>query len=129
MLNRNKIIEITKKYYPSCQAIYLFGSYASGNNKKISDIDIAILLDPIVAKKIDSFLLTDFHQDLENYFNKNVDLVNIRNANSTLQMQIIFNSEIIYNNNNLEKENFEMTAISLYQKLNEERKETLKQYA
>jgi hypothetical protein len=44
-------------------------------------------------------------------------------------MQIIFNSEIIYNNNNLEKENFEMIAISLYQKLNEERKETLKQYA
>jgi predicted nucleotidyltransferase len=131
MINKSKIIEIILKYYSNCQAIYLFGSHANNSDNQQSDIDIALLLHHKEAKNIKNFLLTEIHQELENYFNKDVDLINLRQTNSTLQMQIIFNGEIIYNPDHLAKDNFEMIAISLYQKLNEERKEILKnnQYA
>lgn len=128
MIDKNKIIEIILKYYPACQAIYLFGSYATNSQRQKSDIDIALLLTPKESKMIKSFLLMEIHQDLENFFNKNVDLVNLRQSDSSLQMQIIFNSQIIYSQNILAKDNFEMVAISLYQKLNQERRAILKQY-
>ncbi len=52
-MDQNKIINIVKKYAElvkqnySVNQIYLFGSYAKGNAREESDIDVAIILDKI----------------------------------------------------------------------------------
>lgn len=52
-MDQEKIINIVKKYAElvkqnySVNQIYLFGSYAKGNAREESDIDVAIILDKI----------------------------------------------------------------------------------
>jgi predicted nucleotidyltransferase len=125
-LDLNKIAEIILKYHPNCQAIYLFGSYASGLQKENSDIDLAILLAPNEAKKIANFVMSDLQNELEKTLNKDVDLLNLRNVSTVFQFQIISKGKLIFCSNNFAKDEFEMLTISFYQKLNEERKEIIK---
>jgi len=63
--------EFLEKYQVS--KIALFGSFARDENKKDSDVDIAI-----ETKLSDYFLLYDLKEQLENSFNTKVDLVRIR---------------------------------------------------
>jgi len=63
--------EFLEKYQVS--KIALFGSFARDEDKKDSDIDIAI-----ETKLSDYFLLYDLKEELENSFHKKVDLVRIR---------------------------------------------------
>ena len=78
-MNREEIInylvshkdEFAKKYQISNLA--LFGSYARGDNRVDSDVDIAIKTD-----LSDYFLLFDFKEELEKKFRTKVDIVRIR---------------------------------------------------
>jgi uncharacterized protein len=49
-MKKDKIISFVLIHYPAIQGIYLFGSYASGNQLPDSDIDIALLLPHEQAK-------------------------------------------------------------------------------
>jgi len=78
-MNKNEILNYLKEhkteFYNKYQVskIALFGSFARGENKKGSDIDIAI-----ETKLSDYFLLYDLKEELETIFNTKVDLVRIR---------------------------------------------------
>lgn len=124
-LNQDKIIEIILKHYPNCQAIYIFGSFALVQENKSSDVDIAILLPHLEAKKIKSFLMSDLSYELSNALNKDVDLINLRNTTTVLQNQITDKGICIFCADEYAKNEFEMLALSFYQKLNESRKEIL----
>ncbi len=63
--------EFAKKYQIS--KIALFGSYARGENRENSDIDVAI-----ETKLSDYFLLYDFKEELEKFFGSKVDVVRLR---------------------------------------------------
>jgi len=63
--------EFAKKYQISKMA--LFGSCARGENDEHSDIDVAI-----ETKLSDYFLLYDFKEELEKFFQSKVDVVRIR---------------------------------------------------
>jgi len=72
-----------KKY--GISKIALFGSYARGENRPNSDIDIAI-----ETKLSDYFLLYDFKEELENFFHTKVDVVRLRERmNESLRKRII----------------------------------------
>jgi predicted nucleotidyltransferase len=65
--------------------IALFGSYARGENRPDSDIDIAI-----ETKLSDYFLLYDFKEELENFFHSKVDVVRLRERmNESLKKRIM----------------------------------------
>ena len=65
--------------------ITLFGSYARGENREDSDIDIAIET-PIS----DYFLLYDFKEELEKAFHHKVDIVRLREKmNQKLKKRIL----------------------------------------
>ena len=65
--------------------IALFGSYARGENRPDSDIDIAI-----ETKLSDYFLLYDFKEELENFFHSKVDVVRLRERmNESLRKRIM----------------------------------------
>jgi hypothetical protein len=72
-----------KKYQIS--NIALFGSYARGENRQDSDVDIAI-----ETPLSDYFKLYDFKEELEKYFNCKVDVVRLRDRmNESLRKRII----------------------------------------
>ncbi len=115
---KNKIIEIVRKCYPSVTAVYLFGSYASGESVESSDIDIAVLLPPEDLKvSFNNNMLFELETALQN----DVDLVFLRSSNTVLQKEVIVVDNMIFCADQNAVDEFEMLVISRYQKLNEER--------
>ncbi len=118
------IINTVLKHYPDIQAIYLFGSYGTGQEWPESDVDVALLLPPEGAKRAKDMMLSPCRFDLENAIHKEVDLLNARRVSTVFQKEIIGGS-LVYCADPYAVDEFEMLVISYYQKLNEERREIL----
>lgn len=127
-LNYAEISAIILKHHSETQAIYLFGSFAAGRENKNSDVDIAVLLRHAEAKKLQTFAMTEVLHELSMKLNKDVDLINLRMVSTVFQIQIIDKGNLIFCADENAKDEFEMITISLYQKLNEERKEILEDF-
>jgi len=119
------IIQTLREDYPSLQAIYLFGSWGTADAWPDSDVDIALLLPPDEAKTLDVRRLVDSQIRLESVLRKPVDLLNARQASTVFQKEIVMADRRIYTANAYAADEFEMLALSFYQKLNEERAEVL----
>ena len=118
----NTIIEAILNAHPRCEAIYLFCSHGTDYETPDSDIDIAVLLSVLESKKIPGPHLHDKCKcAIEDMTGKDIHLINLRQANTVFQNEIIFTGRVIYLKDLLVLENFEAIVMSLYQKLNEER--------
>jgi predicted nucleotidyltransferase len=124
-LDSKKITEIILKYHPQCQAIYVFGSFATGEENKNSDVDIAILLPFPETKKFPHFVMSKVLSELSQTLNRDVDLLNARAVSTVFQIQIINKGNLIFCADKYAKDEFEMLAISFYQELNYQRREIL----
>jgi predicted nucleotidyltransferase len=124
---KTKLIEVLpfllKSKLDGIKAIYLFGSHASGLVTEESDIDIAILM----GKKIAPVQRWQIESELANELSSDVDLVDLLNASTVMQNQIIQQGICIYDDDNSACF-FEIQVMSMYQHLNEERADILKQY-
>jgi predicted nucleotidyltransferase len=79
-----ELVEIKKRYQNNIVKIGIFGSYARGESTVESDIDIVI-----EQKKPDLFLLGRIKIELEEKFNKPVDVIRLReNINPFLKKRI-----------------------------------------
>ncbi len=78
-----KIVKILKKH--GIMKAGIFGSYARGENKKGSDIDILIE----VPKKIDLYDFVGIKLELEDALGKKVDLVNYKLIRPELEESIL----------------------------------------
>lgn len=114
---------LLKSKLDGIKAIYLFGSYASGLATKKSDIDIAILMD----KKIAPVQRWQIESELADELSRDVDLVDLLNASTVMQNQIIQQGICIYDDEN-KACFFEIQVMSMYQHLNAERADILKQH-
>lgn len=119
------IIATVLATYPDTQAVYLFGSYGSENEWPESDVDIALLLPPEEAKRAGQLTMSDLRFALESLLQKDVDLVNLRQASTVFQKEIVFSERRIFCAAQYATDEFEMLVLSFYQKLNEERAEVL----
>jgi predicted nucleotidyltransferase len=115
------IINTLLAHYPETQAIYLFGSYQTADERPDSDVDIAILLPPQQAKAAGSLALSAPRSELEDYLERDVDLINLRQAPTVLQKEVVADERRIYLADAYAAAEFEMLTLSYYQKLNEER--------
>lgn len=120
-----KITQIILNHYPDTEAIYLFGTFDTPNQREESDMDIAILLTPAEAKQVGSLVLSKLYTELRKTFNREVDLINLRLAPTVLQKEIIADNRRIYVADEYAVAEFEMLTISYYQRLNEERAEII----
>ncbi|MEL7597459.1 MAG: nucleotidyltransferase domain-containing protein, partial [Clostridiaceae bacterium] len=76
--------------------IYIFGSYAKGNNNANSDLDIAVLLN----NDYDPMDKLSLIGDLTSIFKRNdIDLVILNSANSVLKHQVIKYGKLIFMEN------------------------------
>ncbi|OSX90641.1 nucleotidyltransferase domain-containing protein [Bacillus cereus] len=98
--------------------IIVFGSTAEGRERDDSDIDIAYLSD-IKLGNYKRFLLA---QELADIVHRDVDLVDLSEASTVFQAQIIHTGKTIFCSDEERKTIFEMKTLKMYSKLNEERK-------
>ncbi|MDZ7703216.1 MAG: nucleotidyltransferase domain-containing protein [Trueperaceae bacterium] len=120
------IVQKVLEHLPRTQAVYLFGTYGTDHEWPHSDIDIAVLLPPRIAKTIDSRDLIAAQNVLELTLGKPVDLINLRRIDTVLQFEIVTTDRRIYTADAYAADEFEMLTLSFYQKLNEERAELLR---
>ncbi len=121
MRHRSLIIEQILADFPRTQAIYLFGSAATGETRPGSDIDIAVLLPPDQAMQAGSLGGSPLQLDLEDELSRDVDLINLRQSSTVMQKEVIGSGERLYCSDENSADEFEMHVLSLYQKLNDER--------
>lgn len=107
--------------FPSVQAIYRFGSAGTQHERRDSDLDLALLLPPGLARETGSLLLGDLHLALESEWGRNVDLLNLRRVSTVLQKEVVMNGALLFTGDADAVAEFEMHVLSFYQKLNQER--------
>lgn len=121
-----QIIVETLKDAVSPSVIYLFGSAATGYIRRDSDIDIAFLSDERSLDHYERFMLA---QQLAERLQRDVDLIDLKEASTVFQAQIISSGKVIYCADEQKKAEYEWLVLKMYAKLNEERAEILRNIA
>lgn len=112
MIKSTLIKKIALKY--DLQLIYLFGSKATGRDTKVSDIDIAVLLNNREAYNLKNLIL-DLIFDFSRVFcSDKIDLVILNKASLAVQYNVISDGKILYELNPEIRYNYEVNLISLY---------------
>jgi predicted nucleotidyltransferase len=118
---RAEIVRIILEHYPAVQAVYLFGTFGTADERPDSDVDVALLLPPQQAKQAGLLALSDLYVELQILLEREVDLINLRRVPTVLQKEVIAAERRIYLADAHAAAEFEMLTLSYYQKLNEER--------
>ena len=117
-----QIITTLQSIWPDqLQGIMLFGSRAQGNSRQNSDYDIAVLLDG----KADKVLLWNSAQTLAAQLLQDVDLIDLRDATTVLQKEIIVSGQWLIKVDTFACDLFEVHTISMYQQLQYDRQDIL----
>ena len=115
--DKNIIVEYLKdKLKP--RFIYLFGSFAKGEGRQDSDIDLAIYMD----KEISAYDLFIISNKLSFEVKRDVQIVDLRDIDTVFAAQIVGNRKELYCEDEALKANYNIRAFKDYAKLNEERK-------
>ncbi|KIQ93231.1 MULTISPECIES: type VII toxin-antitoxin system MntA family adenylyltransferase antitoxin [Anoxybacillus] len=119
------IVEMLKDAV-SPYVIYLFGSAATGHVRPDSDIDIAFLSDKRSLDHYERFMLA---QQSAERLQRDVDLIDLKQASTVFQAQIVSSGKVIYCADEQKKAEYEWRILKMYAKLNEERAEILRNIA
>ena len=122
MISQNK--EKIKQYFQEKSeivAVYLFGSYASGKERRFSDLDIGLLmnrahLDSVEEKKY------KFMIDLSRLLRKDIHLVILNSVGEELARQIFLKGKCIVVNNPKELVRYKMMMFAKIADFNYHRK-------
>jgi uncharacterized protein len=110
---------LVKKINP--YVIYLFGSEAQQQARQDSDIDLAFLSERTLSH-YERFMIAG---ELASILNCDVDLVDLKEATTVFQAQVVGKGKVLYCADDDKKAQFEMKVFKEYAKLNEERAEIL----
>ena len=105
-----KAIAILKKDLPGLLALYIFGSYTSGEFGPLSDIDLAFRANTEISP-LNRF---ELQENIARAFNRNVDLVDMNKAGLMTVAQVIYKGNRVFEKNELEAEEYEMNMVSKY---------------
>lgn len=108
---------------PSIKLVYVFGSQAERTAAASSDWDIALL--PV--EPIDSKQRWDLAQDLANTIGRDVDLVDLSQASTVLQMQVVSKGQLLFGTRS-ETDVFETQVFSMYAHLQESRQNIIDEF-
>lgn len=114
---KNKIVDFLRKELKP-KLIYLFGSFAKGEGREDSDIDLAIYTDKIV----DAYKLFLIANNLSFEVKRDVQIIDLRDISTVFSAQIVGTKEVLYCEDELLMANYDIRTFKDYAKLNEERK-------
>jgi len=101
MFTQEHVIATLKEHFEArndVATVYLFGSYATGNVRRRSDIDVAVLFfdDNNKDERFDRRL--KLMADLESVFNMKVDVIDLLDASPLLFHQIMLSRVLVIDN-------------------------------
>jgi predicted nucleotidyltransferase len=102
-------------------AVYVFGSTVTGGERPASDLDLAFL----AARSPSADETFSAAQELASLAGRDVDLVDLARASTVLRAEVVGTGRKIHEADPLRVGEFEMTALSDYARLNEERREAV----
>ena len=106
----NKHIDKLVRGY-GIKLIYIFGSYAKGENRADSDLDIAMYFD----SEVDGFVKLDILDELVGIFSReDIDLVILNNVDEVLKFQVIKYGKVVYMKDLVTKVTFESRVMGEY---------------
>ena len=109
-----QLIEIINKFFrqkPEVVAVYIFGSYATGNEHRTSDIDIGILVKE--NRRIDdSHLRISYLTELATVLKKDIHPVILNSASEALFRQVFLKGECILVKDRQELTRYKMKMIA-----------------
>ncbi len=107
---------LKKKLEP--KFIYLFGSFARGEGREDSDIDLAVYTD----KKVSAYDFFMIANKLSFDLKRDVQIVDLKDVKTVFASQIVGNREKLYCEDESLMVNYNIRVFKDYAKLNEERK-------
>lgn len=119
MSRDDHLVKLLREGWPGIQAVYLFGSVAKGEEHPDSDLDVAGL-GPNGRQHC-----MDLQLALSMEVGQEVDLVDLRSAPTILQKEVISGGHLLWADNRVEVEFFELYVWASYQKLSDERAQIL----
>lgn len=108
MIQPEQLKKIAQKY--NINTFYLFGSYYTGSADRASDIDLAYL----TAAEENDGDRNLLYFDLKKFISQELDLIDLRRVKITFSFHIIKNSQIIYDQDEEIRTDFEDILIMKY---------------
>ena len=81
---------------PEVAAVYLFGSFAVGRGRPESDVDLAVLREPIRDRRKAYEIRVRYLTELSQLMKRDVDVVLLREAGETLSEEILRTGRVVY---------------------------------
>ena len=116
------ITRFLSEQIPDLLVLYQFGSQAQGTARPDSDIDLAVL----ASTQIPGERLFHLAQELAVRLGRDVDLVDLRTTTTVMRAQIISTGRCLESHDDQARAEFELYAYSDYARLNEERRDILR---
>ncbi len=117
------IIDFLSQAIPHVKLIYLFGSHANGSAAKNNDVDIAIL----PSAPLENVQRFNLAQELAIQLDKDVDLVDLLNASTVMQMQVVTTGKLLFGDHDVDVA-FSAQIYSMYGRLQEGRKDIIQSF-
>lgn len=119
-MNFEEVIKFLKERL-DCEVIILFGSYARGEQRPDSDVDLAIKSPKEISKK-EIFELT---QELEQLLKKDIDLIDLNAISDSFRYEILMNGQVLYCEDSYKFDLYKLDMFREYLELNESRKDII----
>jgi len=113
---KNKIVSYLRKEF-NPEFIYLFGSFAKGEGRDDSDIDLAIYTEEVISP----YTLFKVANHLAFEVKRDVQIVHLKDVSTVFAAQIVGTGEVLYCENEEQMANYNIRTFKEYAKLNEER--------
>ena len=121
-VDTDRIVEFLHTKSVGLRLLYVFGSFASGNERPDSDIDIAVLC----AKPIDNITRWEWSQDLAIEFGRDVDLVDLWTCSTVLRFEVVKHGLCLFDDD--ARAEFENVTLAMYQHLQESREPVIEKF-
>lgn len=121
-VDTRELVEMLRARLPGLLAIYAFGSYGTGARSRDSDLDLAIY----AGAPLPSYEVWRASVELAELAGRDVDLVDLGAATTVMRARVISTGERLWCARRPECETFEDYAYSAYARLQEERRDILK---
>ena len=115
--SQKAVLTTIQQAVPDVIAMYQFGSTVQGGEHAESDLDLAVLA-PSPLPNLDRW---ELQEDLAAELRRDVDLVDLREASTVMQAQVLDKGTVLFEEDRTARQQFEMHVCSAYALLNEER--------
>lgn len=102
---------------PHLIAVYVFGSFGTKYERKDSDVDLAVL----AADPIDSVTLWNLAQEIASTIDRDVDLIDLKNASTVFRHVILSSGTRFYTKDVTRSDFFENSSSSMYLRFKDDR--------